>query len=159
MLNFGPLFLAAVLVLERRGPFLIVIAQRCTAVNAGLCCPLEVERKKIILKRLPTSGGKTSRFMTSIVFGYLLFICFKYLLAFISPQWWIILTCSESWCVGLKLFCQHDMCMAVLIPLVLLILGLRICCVSIKPALYFVCQSTVCLLSSRSKQSCLHVVI
>lgn len=49
-------------------------------------------------------------------------------------------------------------CAADLIPLVLLILGLRICRVSIKPALCFVCWTPICLLSSRSKQSCLQVV-
>lgn len=104
LLNFGSLFLAAVLVVEMKGSHLTVAAGRCPEVNAGLCCPLGVEGKRIILKCLLT---KTLRFITSIFFDYLLFICFKYSSVFISSQWWIILTCSESCCVGLELFCQR----------------------------------------------------
>lgn len=62
------------------------------------------------------------------------------------------------WVLSFSVSVVFGMCVAVLIPLVLLIPGLSICCVSIKPALCFVCQTTVCLLSSRSKQSCSHVV-
>lgn len=93
-----------------------------------------------------------------VAVDYSLLMWLKHLLAFISPQRWIILTWSESCCVGLKLFCQwgiwyvhgcsNPISAADLGPQDLLCL---------YQTCFMLCLSTVCLLWTRRKRSCLHV--
>ena len=123
-------------------------------VNAGLCCPLGVEVKK---ENLEANGGK-------ILFcDEHLFLQFRSLWIFSSFPFVTMMDCFDlewkllrwSWALLPAHSLVFGVYVAHLIPLVLLIQGLRICCVSIKPALCFVCWTPVCLLSSRCKQSCL----
>lgn len=161
LLNFGPLFLAAVfLVVEARVSHLSLLKDDLPLVNAGLCCPLGVEGKRRIWK-VPSAMEGGLYVVNNIYLYHYLHLTSKYSLFSFSHNdglfWlrvkvvvWVFSVSSQPgvWCV----------CVADLIPLVLLILGLRIRCVSIKPALCFVCWTPICLLSSTSKQSCLQVV-